>query len=156
MSTCISLVMDTRSPEQRSRIMRSVRSRDTGPELLVRKLLHGLGLRFQLYEKFLPGRPDVVLPKHRVIVFVHGCFWHGHSCSKGRLPKSKIRFWTDKIQRNQVRDAESVRRLRAQGWRVLTVWQCETRDADKLRSKLARYFRVANDKGGTSPRKIVH
>jgi DNA mismatch endonuclease, patch repair protein len=133
--------MDTRSPEQRSYIMRSVRNRDTGPELLVRRMLHGLGLRFRLHRKDLAGRPDIVLSKHRAVVFVHGCFWHGHGCSKGRLPKSRVRFWTDKIVRNRARDAESVRLLRAAGWRVLTVWQCETKDTEKLRARLDRFFR---------------
>jgi DNA mismatch endonuclease (patch repair protein) len=104
-------------------------------------MLHGLGLRFRLHRKDLAGRPDIVLSKHRAVVFVHGCFWHGHGCSKGRLPKSRVRFWTDKIVRNRARDAESVRLLRAAGWRVLTVWQCETKDTGKLRARLDRFFR---------------
>lgn len=132
--------MDTRSPEQRSRIMRSVRSRDTGPELVVRKLLHRMGFRFRLHEKGLSGRPDIVLKKHGAVVFVHGCFWHGHGCSKGRLPKSRLRFWTQKIVRNRERDAESVRVLKADEWRVLTIWQCETKDAEYLRTKLVKFF----------------
>lgn len=132
--------MDTRSPEQRSYIMRSVRSRNTGPELIVRKLLHGVGFRFRLHKKGLPGRPDVVLRKHRAVVFVHGCFWHGHGCSKGRLPKSRLRFWTGKIERNRARDAESVRSLEAAGWRVLTIWQCETKDTDGLLRRFKNFF----------------
>jgi DNA mismatch endonuclease, patch repair protein len=132
--------MDTRSPEQRSHIMRSVRSRDTGPELLVRRALHGMGYRFRLHRKDLAGKPDIVLPKHRAIVFVHGCFWHGHGCRKGRLPKSRIRFWTKKILQNRKRDAESVRTLKRTGWHVLTIWQCETKDADALRSRLIRFL----------------
>lgn len=137
---CIALAMDTRSPEQRSHIMRSVRSRDTGPELLVRQILHRLGLRFRLHRKDLPGRPDVVLTKHRTAVFVHGCFWHGHGCAKGRLPKSRLSFWTDKIERNRKRDAESARALRAAGWRVLTIWQCETKDIHRLKARLLKFF----------------
>jgi DNA mismatch endonuclease (patch repair protein) len=82
----------------------------------------------------------VVLKKHRAVVFVHGCFWHGHACSKGRLPKSRLEFWTDKIDRNRTRDAESVRSLKAAGWRVLTVWQCETKDAESLRTRLMKFF----------------
>jgi DNA mismatch endonuclease, patch repair protein len=132
--------MDTRSPEQRRYIMKSVRTRDTGPELVVRKLLHRMGLRFSLHKKELPGRPDVVLPKHRSVVFVHGCFWHGHGCSKGKLPKSRLGFWRPKIQRNRNRDAESVRMLRADGWRVLTIWQCETKNLDRLHNRLAMFF----------------
>ncbi len=144
--------MDTRSPEQRSYIMRSVRSANTGPELVVRKLLHGMGFRFRLHKKGLPGRPDVVLPKHRAIVFVHGCFWHGHGCSKGRLPKSRLRFWTDKIERNRTRDAESVRSLQATGWRVLTIWQCETKDTDGLLRRFKRFF----SRNGRSSRSLAN
>jgi DNA mismatch endonuclease, patch repair protein len=152
---CIARDMDTRSPEQRSHIMRSVRSRDTGPELLVRSLIHGMGLRFGLHRKDLAGRPDIVMPRHRAVVFVHGCYWHGHGCSKGRLPKSNVRFWRDKIARNRARDAESVRSLRAVGWRVLTVWQCETRNSEKLRRRLCRFFDRAPDALTASFRKPV-
>lgn len=137
---CIDGAMDTRSPEQRSYIMRSVRSRDTGPELIVRKLLHGMGLRFSLQRKELPGKPDVVLRKHKTVVFVHGCFWHGHGCAKGKLPKSRLDFWGPKIQRNRDRDAESVKMLKSQGWRVLTIWQCQTKDTARLKSRLMRFF----------------
>ena len=132
--------MDTRTPEQRSHIMRSVRSRDTGPELVVRSILHGLGFRFRLHKKELAGRPDVVLAKHRTVVFIHGCFWHGHGCEKGRLPKSRLKFWTAKILRNRIRDAESVKALEAAGWRVLTIWQCETKNSDGLRARLKKLF----------------
>jgi DNA mismatch endonuclease, patch repair protein len=132
--------MDTRSPEQRSYIMRSVRSRDTGPELIVRRLLHRMGLRFSLHRKDLPGRPDIVLPKHRAVVFVHGCFWHGHGCAKGRLPKSRLSFWGPKIRKNRSRDAESVKMLKADAWRVMTIWQCETKDMDRLNRRLAKFF----------------
>jgi DNA mismatch endonuclease, patch repair protein len=148
--SCIELAMDTRTPEQRSQIMRSVRSRDTGPELVVRRMLHGLGLRFRLHRKDLAGRPDIVLPGRKAVVFVHGCFWHGHGCSKGQLPKSSIRFWTDKISRNRERDSESVKALRAGGWRVLTVWQCETKHSARLCSKLARFFRPKSRSKATS------
>lgn len=132
--------MDTRSPTQRSFIMRSVRSRNTGPELLVRKALHGLGLRFRLHRKDLPGRPDIVLTKHRTAIFVHGCFWHGHGCPKGRLPKSRIEFWTDKVERNQRRDEESAKALDALGWRVLIIWQCETKNLEVLQLQLKKFF----------------
>lgn len=134
--------MDTRSPEQRSYIMSSVRSRDTAPELLVRRLVHSLGLRFRVHRKNLPGRPDLVLPKHRAVIFVHGCFWHGHGCPKGRLPKSRLGFWRPKIERNQIRDTESAKALRSSGWRVLTVWQCQTKDTDRLRARLAKFFKL--------------
>jgi DNA mismatch endonuclease, patch repair protein len=143
---CISGSMDTRSPEQRSYIMRSVRSRDTGPELVVRQLLHRMGFRFGLHRRDLPGRPDIVLPKHKAVVFVHGCFWHGHGCAKGRLPKSRLDFWGPKFQRNRNRDAESVKMLKADGWRVLTIWQCQIKETERLRKKLAKFFgqRVAS------------
>lgn len=132
--------MDTRSPEQRSFIMRSVRSRDTGPEMIVRSVLHGLGLRFSLQRKDLPGRPDIVLRRHKTAVFVHGCFWHGHSCAKGRLPKTRLDFWGPKIERNRNRDAESVKMLKKLGWRVLTIWQCQTKDTDRLAVRLTKFF----------------
>jgi len=132
--------MDTRTPAQRSHIMRSVRSRNTGPELIVRSVAHGLGLRYRLHRKGLAGTPDLVFAKHRAVVFVHGCFWHGHDCGKGRLPKSRLDFWTSKIQHNRVRDAESVARLRSDGWRVLTIWQCETKDPARRRAVLSKFF----------------
>jgi len=132
--------MDTRTPEQRSYIMRSVRSRNTGPELIVRQILHRMGFRFRLHRKSLSGCPDIVLARHRAIIFVHGCFWHGHACSKGRLPKSRLGFWTKKIVQNRRRDSESVRSLRKAGWRILTIWQCQTKDERGLRSKLLRFL----------------
>ena len=98
--------MDTRTPEQRSHIMRNVRSRHTGPEVAVRKISHAMGLRYRLHRKDLPGTPDLVFPRHHSVVFVNGCFWHGHSCPKGRLPKSRLDFWVPKIHRNRERDAE--------------------------------------------------
>lgn len=132
--------MDTRTPEQRSHIMRSVKSRHTKPELAVRRVVHSLGFRFRLHDKKLAGSPDVVLRRHKAAIFVHGCFWHGHECPKGRLPKTRLDFWVPKIQHNKKRDAESVRQLQSDGWRVLTVWQCETKDAEGLRSRLSRFL----------------
>lgn len=142
----IGVTMDTRSPEQRSRIMRSVGTRNTGPELVVRSLLHRLGLRFSLHKRDLPGRPDIVLSKRKTVVFVNGCFWHGHGCSKGHLPKSRLDFWGPKIARNRERDTESVKALRKSGWRVLTVWQCETKNVERLRKKLVRQFGLNDDR----------
>ena len=143
---CISNSMDTRSPEQRSYIMRCVRSRDTGPELTVRSLLHRMGFRYALHRKDLPGRPDIVLPKHSAVIFVHGCFWHGHRCAKGRLPKSRLDFWGPKIRRNKIRDAESLKDLKKAGWRVLTVWQCQTKDKARLHDNLAHFLSVRRKK----------
>lgn len=130
--------MDTRSPEQRRRIMQAVRSKDTGPEMLVRRALHSAGLRYRLHRRDLPGRPDLTFPSRKVVVFVHGCFWHGHNCSKGRLPKSRTDFWAAKIDRNRERDASNVRRLRKLGWRTITVWQCDLRSAEYMRRLVAR------------------
>jgi DNA mismatch endonuclease, patch repair protein len=132
--------MDTRTPDQRSRIMRSVGSKDTGPEMIVRRLIHRMGFRYRLHQKSLPGSPDLVLKKHHSIIFIHGCFWHGHSCSKGRLPKSRLDFWVPKIKKNRSRDARSLRLLRADGWRVLTVWQCEKKDFVKLGNQLRLFL----------------
>ena len=112
----------------RSEMMSRIGTRNTAPELVVRRGLHRLGFRFRLHRKDLPGRPDVVLPRHHAVIFVHGCFWHGHEgCPYFRLPKTNTDFWKAKIVRNVERDAEIVARLVAQGWRVLTVWECMTR-----------------------------
>jgi len=114
--------MDTRTPSQRSRIMRAVRTANTGPELLLRKRLFRLGYRYTLHVKGLPGRPDLVFPARRKVVFVHGCFWHGHNCSKGKLPKSRLDYWQPKIKTNRTRDARNVEALAAFGWKALVVW----------------------------------
>src|ERR1051325_667957 len=103
---------DTRTKEQRSRIMKSVGTRDTGPELAVRRMLHRMGYRYRLHRKDLPGRPDIAFPSRRKAIFVHGCFWHGHACSKGKLPKSRLDYWTAKVKANQDRDAMVIARLR--------------------------------------------
>src|SRR5262249_43581570 len=101
----------------------------------------------------LPGTPDLVFSRHRAVVFVHGCFWHGHGCPKGRLPKSRLDFWTRKIQHNRIRDTESVKRLRADGWRVLTIWQCKTKDAKRLSAVLAEFFGRGRRKPAPSARR---
>lgn len=112
----------------RSEMMARIGVRDTAPEMVVRRGLHRLGFRFRLQRKDLPGKPDLVLPRYRAVVFVHGCFWHGHSdCPHFRIPKTNTDFWRIKIARNVERDAEVVARLVTQGWRVLTVWECATR-----------------------------
>lgn len=127
----------------RSEIMQSVRIRDTGPELAVRRLLHHLGLRFRLYRKDLPGTPDVVLPKYRTVLFIHGCFWHRHpECRFSTSPKSNEAFWEAKFAANVERDARKARELDALGWRVLVVWSCETRDLDRLAARLESEFSV--------------
>ena len=112
--------------------MQSVKSRNTGPELIVRRLLHGMGYRYRLHRKDLPGRPDIALISRRKTIFVHGCFWHGHGCPKGRLPKSRLEYWKKKLDENKKRDRTKQEQLRSLGWRVLVIWQCETRDMDVL------------------------
>ena len=129
---------DSLTREQRSERMARIKSRDTRPEMIVRRLTHRLGYRFRLHGHGLPGRPDMVLARHRVVIFVHGCFWHRHECKAGkRMPKSHLDYWGSKLARNVERDADATRRLMEVGWRVLTVWECETRDkavlADRLR-----------------------
>ncbi len=116
---------DTVSPEERSRIMRQVRSRDTKPELRVRRALHAAGLRFRLHDKRLPGSPDLTLRKHKTVVFVHGCLWHWHGCPRSRMPSSNADYWRKKIARNVERDGERSAALERLGWRVEVVWECE-------------------------------
>ena len=128
--------MDTRTPEQRRRIMQAVGSKHTGPELVVRQLLHAMGYRYRLHRRDLPGRPDIAFISRRKAIFVHGCFWHGHDCPKGRLPKSRLEYWKPKLDENRKRDRTKKEQLETLGWSVLTVWQCETRDPDVLAKRL--------------------
>jgi len=120
--------MDIISPEQRSALMSRVRGKDTKIELEIRHGLHALGFRYRLGGAGLPGRPDIVLPKFRAVVFVHGCFWHGHSCYLYRLPKTRTEFWKAKVDANRQRDARQVGQLHEAGWNVETVWECELRN----------------------------
>ena len=115
-------VFDTRT---RSRVMAAVRSKNTAPEIAVRQALHAAGYRFRLHRRDLPGSPDLVLPRHRVAVFVHGCFWHGHGCSRAKRPATNTNYWDAKRKRNIARDELSQRQLQAAGWRVATIWTCE-------------------------------
>jgi len=131
---------DTRTPEQRRRIMQSVKTRDTGPELMVRRILFALGYRYRLNAENLPGRPDIVFRSRMKAIFVHGCFWHAHGCRKGRAPKSRLDYWKPKLKANKARDAAQVRTLKKLGWSVLTIWQCETSDADVLTARLVDFL----------------
>jgi DNA mismatch endonuclease (patch repair protein) len=129
---------DSVDSSTRSRIMASVGTRDTAPEMCVRRFLHAQGFRFRLHAKDLPGRPDIVLPKYKAVVFVHGCFWHQHpGCHKATVPASNRAFWLDKFDQNAARDAGNVRRLRRLGWRVIVLWECEVRKKSAL-GRLAR------------------
>lgn len=136
--------MDTRTREQRRRIMQSVKCKNTKPELVVRKLLYGMGYRYRLHRGELPGRPDIVLSSKRKAVFVHGCFWHGHSCSKGRFPKSNLDYWIPKLDRNRERDNEKIAELKLLGWDVLIVWQCELMDIEALSFRLVEFISVVD------------
>lgn len=129
--------MDVLSKERRSWNMSRIGSRNTKPEILVRQVLHGLGYRFRLHAKSLPGHPDIVLPKYRTVVLVHGCFWHRHkNCKYAYTPKSKMAFWTAKFSENIKRDSRKSRALSDLGWRVIVVWECELQNSDRLRRRL--------------------
>lgn len=129
---------DTLTPAQRRRTMQAVKGRDTKPEWALRRRLHAMGFRYRLHDPKLPGKPDLVLPRWRAAVFVHGCFWHGHDCPRGaRRPATNRAYWEAKIARNQARDAAAEEKLRAMGYRVLTVWECELKDADAAAARVA-------------------
>jgi len=128
---------DVFDPAKRSAVMARVKSKDTRPELLLRRLLTGLGARYRLHRKDLPGSPDVAMPGRRLAIFVHGCFWHGHDCARGaRVPKANRDYWLAKVARNVARDARNRADLAAAGWRVETVWECEMKDQAALRARL--------------------
>jgi DNA mismatch endonuclease (patch repair protein) len=126
-----------RPTSQRSAIMRAVPRKNSRAEVKVRRVAHRMGLRFRLYRSDLPGSPDIVFPKHRAILFVHGCFWHRHEgCRKTTTPAANAGFWSDKFQTNVARDARDIQKLRVLGWRVAVVWECQTKDDDLLEKKL--------------------
>jgi DNA mismatch endonuclease (patch repair protein) len=129
--------------EERSRIMRAVKGSNTRPERMIRRLLHRRGLRFRLGGCGLPGKPDIVLPRWRVAVFVHGCFWHGHDCARGdRIPKTNRDYWIKKIQRNKARDGRVHQELQSLDWRVLIIWECDLQKAEALGKKLSETFGI--------------
>lgn len=133
------------TPEIRSKNMSAIRGRDTKPELTVRKALHSKGFRYRLNVRSLPGTPDIVLPKHRAVIFVHGCFWHGHSCPLFKVPKTRTQFWLDKIGRNVKRDTVNQEKLLASGWRIAVIWECVLKGPyreghDKVIGKLTRWL----------------
>ena len=128
---------DIVSPEHRSKIMSMIKSKNTKPEMLVRSVCHEMGLRYRLHRKDLPGKPDLVFPKHRLCIFVHGCFWHRHSgCKYAYTPKSRVDFWLPKLARNVERDLAAQQALQALGWRVAIVWECHTKDREFLRNEI--------------------
>jgi len=133
---------DRFTSEERSRIMSRVKGRDTKPEKVVRSLLRAMGYRFRLHRKDLPGKPDIVLPKHRKVIFVHGCFWHGHvSCGRAARPQSNAEFWNKKLDSNIKRDENIQTELKKLGWDFLVIWQCEMKDVKKLQQNLQHFFK---------------
>ena len=139
---------DTLSRQRRSENMARIRSQDTQPELFVRSLLHRAGFRFRLHSKRLPGKPDIVLPRFKTVVFVHGCLWHGHeNCRRGRRPKSNADYWNRKIDRNLIRDAANALLLREAGWRRIVVWECELKRPESI---LKRIILGLNEESSTT------
>lgn len=139
--------MDSISSEKRSWVMAQVKGRDTKPEKAVRSLLHRMGYRFRLQRKDLPGKPDIVLPRYRAAIFVHGCYWHRHDCPNGRrLPKSRIDFWLSKLEGNRERDIKKQALLRGQGWNVLIVWECMLLDVNALQENIRAFLESAAHK----------
>lgn len=140
--------MDVLTPEQRRLNMSRIRGRNTKPELQLRRGLHKIGFRFQLHVPTLPGKPDLVFPKYRAVLFVQGCFWHGHNCPMFKLPTTRASFWRDKISANRARDQRSIGELKLAGWRVLMVWECALRGParlpfDQVLSRCAEFIRSA-------------
>jgi DNA mismatch endonuclease (patch repair protein) len=134
---------DVVDSKTRSRMMSGIRSKNTKPELLIRKGLHARGFRFRLHDKLLPGKPDIVLPAYGAVIFVHGCFWHGHDCHLFKWPKTRRAFWRTKISRNQEKDAESYASLKEDGWYILTIWECALKG--RTRRPLDQIMNVAED-----------
>ncbi len=133
---------DVFSSRKRSKIMAAIKGRNTRPEKQVRSIIHRMGFRFCLYRKDLPGSPDIVLPKFGKVIFVNGCFWHGHKrCRRGSLPQTNRKFWEKKINCNINRDIRSRRQLKSKGWQCLTIWQCEINNIDKLNNKLSHFLK---------------
>lgn len=133
---------DTMTPEQRHRCMAAIKGKDTKPEMLVRRYLHARGFRYGLHNRRLPGSPDIVLRSLRTVIFVHGCFWHGHkNCGCYRLPKSNVEFWQKKIDRNRKRDVRVTGELQSKGWNVMIVWECELKNKQDCENTLARIAR---------------
>jgi DNA mismatch endonuclease (patch repair protein) len=139
--------MDIVSPEKRSQMMAGIKGKNTKPEMLVRKLVHGMGFRFRLHRKDLPGSPDLVFPRLKKAIFVHGCFWHRHAgCRFACTPKSNAQFWLDKLEGNKRRDVLALTALDALGWEVLVVWECEAHDLSALATRVSPFL-----KGGQPP-----
>ncbi|WPU92494.1 DNA mismatch endonuclease Vsr [Mucilaginibacter sabulilitoris] len=137
---------DTHSKEARSYNMSRIRSKDTKPEMLVRKYLFGKGFRFRLHDKKLPGKPDIVLPKYKVAILIHGCFWHSHiNCKYAVIPKSNIEYWSGKISKNLIRDIDTEKKLQSLGWRIIVIWECDLKTT-KIDQTLIGLLKLLDDK----------
>ena len=133
--------MDILTPDKRSWNMSRIKSANTKPEKAVRSLLHRMGYRFRLHAKYLPGKPDIVLPKYKSVIFVHGCFWHRHkNCKFAYIPKSRTDFWQRKFTSNVMRDNNNIKELHNRGWRVLVIWECELKDIENLKMSIAKFL----------------
>lgn len=132
--------MDKVTPEKRSEIMSRVRAKDTKPELRVRSLVHKMGYRYRLHSRDLPGKPDIVFRSRKKVIFVHGCFWHQHSCHQYRQPRTQQAFWDPKLAKNKDRDVAVRRQLHSLGWRVLVIWECQIKKESALRSRIKRFL----------------
>jgi len=134
-------MVDTLTREERSKRMSLIKNKDTKPEMVVRRLIHGMGYRYRLHDPKLPGKPDLVFPSRRKVIFVHGCFWHRHEgCHLARLPKSKLDFWYPKLEENKKRDAKQKRELSQLGWDCMIIWECELRNIDALTERIRAFL----------------
>lgn len=134
------VLVDNLTRVERSKQMSLIRSRDTKPELQIRRLVHGLGYRYRLHRTDLPGRPDLVFPSKMKVIFIHGCFWHGHKCKLGRIPKSNVEYWTKKISVNKKRDRMNIEHLCALGWKSLILWECRLKNNSRLATRIRRFL----------------
>jgi len=133
--------MDVFTKEKRSQIMSKIKGKDTKPEKVVRSLLHQMGYRFRLHRRDLPGNPDIVLPKYKKAIFVHGCFWHGHDgCPRSKRPNTNKKFWNEKLSKNIKRDKRNQNELRKLGWQPLVVWQCQIKDIENLNEEIIQFI----------------
>lgn len=141
---------DRMSPADRSLLMAKVKRSNTKPEMVVRRLLHARGWRYRLHVKGMPGTPDLVFPSRKAVLFVNGCFWHGHTCRLGRLPSSRPEFWVPKIRANRERDGRKIGQLTSEGWRVLTIWQCSLSRPEVVLQEIESFLRSTKDVAETS------
>ncbi|AZO84216.1 very short patch repair endonuclease [Stutzerimonas stutzeri] len=127
---------DTVTAEQRSKLMARIKGKNTKPEMIVRSMCHAMGLRFRLHRRDLPGTPDLVFPKHRLCLFVHGCFWHRHGCKYASTPKTRPEYWTQKFDTNASRDERCINKLKMMDWRVDVIWECELKDLNRIKERI--------------------